>query len=128
MTNFALSTGSLPADSLTIHIYTGKNGSFTLYEDDGLTEGYRHKEKRTTEITFNQDQMSVTVLPANGTYKNAPAQKAWTFVFHGFKKPVSFSVNGKKTKTNWDPVRKFLSLSAGSFSVLEDIEVVMVRE
>ncbi|MBN8704764.1 MAG: glycoside hydrolase family 31 protein [Bacteroidetes bacterium] len=128
MTNFALSTGALPADSLTIHIYTGRNGLFTLYEDDGLSEGYRHKEKRTTEITFNQDHMSVTVSPANGTYKNAPAQKAWTFVFHGFKKPVSFSVNGKKVKTNWDPVKKTLSLSAGSFSVLESIEVVMDQE
>ena len=33
-------TGEKPADPVTLYVYAGANGAFTLYEDDGLTYGY----------------------------------------------------------------------------------------
>lgn len=42
-----------PADDLLIAIYEGADGSFTLYEDDGLTYGYERGE--CSKITFFWD-------------------------------------------------------------------------
>ncbi len=33
-------TGEKPADPITLYVYAGADGAFTLYEDDGLTYGY----------------------------------------------------------------------------------------
>jgi alpha-D-xyloside xylohydrolase len=33
-------TGEKPADPLTVFVYSGANGAFTLYEDQGATYDY----------------------------------------------------------------------------------------
>lgn len=110
MANYALSTAFIAADSLTIHVYPGKDAAFTLYEDDGISENYRNKnEKRTTVIAFNQTSFSLHIAAAVGNYKNAPGQRAYQIVFHDLSKPVCFEVNGvkiKKEKTLWDMDKK----------------------
>jgi alpha-D-xyloside xylohydrolase len=45
MCDFALSTSFINQEKLNIHIYTGADGSFTLYEDDGETELYKTIKK-----------------------------------------------------------------------------------
>ncbi len=124
MANFALSTAFIANDSLSIHVYPGKNASFTLYEDDGVSEAYRKNEKRTTEITFNQTSFSLKIDAAAGTYKNACEERAYQIVFHGISKPVFFKVNGVKIKmvqakqnqtsekdaAVWDEHKKILTL------------------
>jgi alpha-D-xyloside xylohydrolase len=125
MANFALSTAFIANDSLSIHVYPGKNASFTLYEDDGVSEAYRKNEKRTTEITFNQTSFSLKIDAAAGTYKNACEERAYQIVFHGISKPVFFKVNGVKIKmvqakqnqtsekdaAVWDEHKKILTVS-----------------
>jgi alpha-glucosidase (family GH31 glycosyl hydrolase) len=45
MAPFAKSTFFIPKDTLFVHVYTGANGSFQLYEDDGVTEKFRTKNE-----------------------------------------------------------------------------------
>lgn len=35
--------GEKKVDPITVNVYTGANGTFTLYENDGLTYGYDHR-------------------------------------------------------------------------------------
>ena len=39
-------TGEKPADPITLYVYAGADGAFTLYEDDGLTYGYEKRRLR----------------------------------------------------------------------------------
>lgn len=48
------------ADTLDVHVYAGKNGSFTLYEDDGVTYGYEKGE--CSEIPFVYDDAAGTLI------------------------------------------------------------------
>ncbi len=48
-------TSELPGGSLTVQIYPGKNATFTLFEDDGETTGYRSGETRRTTFQWDND-------------------------------------------------------------------------
>ncbi len=107
MANYALSTAFIHNDSLTFHVYPGNDATFTLYEDDGVTEAYRYKnEKRTTAVSFNQSSFTFRIEAAFGDFNNAPEQRAYQIIFHGVNNPVTFEVNGQNIKTTPPPQQK----------------------
>ena len=100
MADFALSTAFISSDSLTLRVYTGKNGSFDLYEDDGITENYKRKnERRVTAMKFNQNSFTLSIAPSKGNYSGATDQRTYRVDFYGLSKPLCLKVNGKKFKT-----------------------------
>jgi alpha-glucosidase (family GH31 glycosyl hydrolase) len=109
MANFALSTAFIPNDSLTLRVYTGKDGRFTLYEDDGISEAYRTiNESRTTDIAYDQATASLRIAPAIGRYAKAASERAYRIDFHGFAQRACIEVNGIKFpafKTEQDAMR-----------------------
>ena len=95
----ALSTAFMRKDSLTIHVYTGGDGSFTLYEDDGKSEFYRtRREMRTTRFTFIQSIMALNIGASAGSYEEAPSTRSYRIEFHGLSRPVCFNVNDRPLK------------------------------
>ena len=100
MANVALSTALIATDSLIIHVYPGKDASFTLYEDDGTSEAYHSKnESRTTNIVFRQSTFSLNIAPAIGRCESASIQRAYQIIFHGLPKPMCFEVNGVRIRS-----------------------------
>jgi alpha-glucosidase (family GH31 glycosyl hydrolase) len=55
----------------TLRIYTGSNGSFTLYEDDGISQDYLKNKFRLTAIRWEDDsrKLSIKPQPSNGVLK-----------------------------------------------------------
>ena len=99
MAPLALSTAFVHKDSLTIHVYTGRDGSFTLYEDDGRSEYYRtRREMRTTRFAFIQSIMALDIGPAVGSYEGAPSTRVYRIEFHGLSRPVCMNVNDRVLK------------------------------
>jgi alpha-D-xyloside xylohydrolase len=52
-------TGERPADTITLFVYTGKDGRFTLYEDDGAN--YDYEKGAYANIPFSYDEQSATL-------------------------------------------------------------------
>lgn len=95
MAPFAKSTFFIPKDSLFIHVYTGSDGSFQLYEDDGVTEKFRTKnEFQLTNIQFNQLDLSIKIGPSQGTYTGAPSNRSYRLVYHGLTSSAALYLNG----------------------------------
>jgi alpha-glucosidase (family GH31 glycosyl hydrolase) len=91
----ALSTASLHRDTLYIHVYTGKDGRFVLYEDDGVSERFRTTgEKRTTTFTFNNEPLRVKIAGAVGRFSHAPEARTYRIQFHGLAGAVPLIYNG----------------------------------
>ena len=61
-------TGEKPADPLTLYIFEGKDGRFTLYEDDGTTYGYEKGEFATLEFTWNNASRKLSVGKLQGDF------------------------------------------------------------
>ena len=55
--------------SLYIHIYSGKDGHFLLYEDDGLTYDYEKGDFSTIPLDWDEKARTLTVGRRSGTFK-----------------------------------------------------------
>lgn len=55
--------------SLYLHVYAGKDGSFTLYEDDGLTYAYEKGEFSRIPLNWDDSERTLTIGAREGSYK-----------------------------------------------------------
>jgi alpha-D-xyloside xylohydrolase len=132
MAPFATSTFFIPKDNLLIHAYTGADGVFQLYEDDGVTEKFRTKnELRVTALRFTQQDLGVETAAAQGTYAGAPSSRAYQVIYHGLSATVPLYINGTaipsyasqsaiptgKDGAVWDSAKKLLNVYVASRSV-----------
>lgn len=91
---FALSTFELNEEALLVDIYTGKDGRFVLYEDDGVTEKFRTQNAiRKTRIYYQESSKQLIIEAANGDYDGAPSERSYEIVFHGMQLPEKVSIN-----------------------------------
>lgn len=82
--DFVLSTAFIDAQSLTLDIYAGADGSIQLIEDDGVTEDYRRSNAlMRTDIHYQQDARTLTINAAQGSYTGAPAQRTYAIRVFG---------------------------------------------
>jgi len=96
-------------DTLIVRCYpgaNGKTGKFTLYEDDGISQGYTRGEYSTTEMSYTRKGSEITVKIASpkGSYKGQPAQRAYVIELPGTVKTTVASVDGKPVKVEYDTV------------------------
>ncbi|MCF0179730.1 MAG: glycoside hydrolase family 31 protein [Bacteroidales bacterium] len=89
-------TSEKPWNNLTLNIYPGADGDFTLYEDEG--DNYNYEQGECTEIAmhWNDKTQSLTIKPRVGSFKGM--LKSRTFIVNvvgGKSKKVSY--NGKQT-------------------------------
>jgi alpha-glucosidase (family GH31 glycosyl hydrolase) len=57
-------TGEKVAEPTTLKVYSGKDGAFTLYEDDGISQDYLQGKATLTNITWNDKTKKLTIQPA----------------------------------------------------------------
>jgi alpha-glucosidase (family GH31 glycosyl hydrolase) len=71
-------TKSVP-ETLSIRIYPGKSGCFTLYEDDGISRKYENGEYLKTKLRYeNQDgRLTLVIEPKGLGYSGMPCKRAY---------------------------------------------------
>jgi alpha-D-xyloside xylohydrolase len=88
-------TGQKPMDDLTLYVYTGADGQFTLYEDDGQTYGYEKGELTRIPITWNDAGNLLTIGKREGGFPTMPARRTFNIVFVSAKSAVGFAFDRK---------------------------------
>ena len=68
-------TGEQVDGPLTLVIYPGSDGSFTLYEDDGRTFDYRRGESMRIRINWNERSRRLTLRLAEGSRMLPPLKR-----------------------------------------------------
>jgi alpha-glucosidase (family GH31 glycosyl hydrolase) len=63
-------------EPLTVHVYPGADGSFTLYEDDGRSFDYRQGEWMDIEISWNDAGRVLRMKLASGSKMLPPLRRA----------------------------------------------------
>lgn len=82
-------------------IYPDGHTAFTEYDDDGLTEQYRHGKGTTTLIESDLDaknKVTVTVHPAKGDFDGFVKEKATEFKINVTEKPGKIAAKIGKSK------------------------------
>jgi alpha-D-xyloside xylohydrolase len=61
-------TGERPDSPLTLLVYAGANGQFTLYEDEGSDLGYQHGAYATIPLSFDRATGTLTIGQRSGEF------------------------------------------------------------
>ena len=61
-------SGEKPADPITLHVYTGADGSFSLYEDDALSRQYLNGAFARIPIRWDERTGTLTIGAREGSF------------------------------------------------------------
>ncbi len=86
--------------SLTINVYAGADGEFTLYEDDNESVAYEADNCVKTLLTYKEGSQAIfTIEPAEGNLELIPEEREFTVSVVGFAQEaagrVSVTVDGQ---------------------------------
>lgn len=79
-------TDEVVSEPTTLNIYSGMNGEYTLYEDDGITQQYLKKEGSWIRMVWNDKERKLVLTPG--------APKGFTNVVEARKFKVKFLPEG----------------------------------
>lgn len=85
--------GQNAEDTLELKVYTGDDGSFVLYDDEGENLNYKSGMFATTKIDYVENLKTLTINSQNGSYLNAPTQRAYKMEFYNINTPWQVTVN-----------------------------------
>jgi alpha-D-xyloside xylohydrolase len=87
------------SDPLTLMVYAGADGRFSLYEDDGLTYRYEKGEFSRIPITWNDASKTLTLGKRAGSFDGMLRERTIQVVFVSREKPVGFAFDMPAAKT-----------------------------
>jgi alpha-D-xyloside xylohydrolase len=73
--NLIQSTKEQQAENITLQVYTGKDASFTLYEDENVNYNYEKGNYAKIQIDWNEDEKTLTIGETNGKYAGMPSNR-----------------------------------------------------
>jgi len=80
-------TSEKPPDPITLTVYTGANGDFSLYEDDGATYGYERGAFSRIPIRWDDASKTLTIGARAGTFTGMLATRTFRVVLVSPAKP-----------------------------------------
>jgi alpha-D-xyloside xylohydrolase len=84
-------TGEKPEDPLTVYVYSGANGAFNLYEDQGATYDYEKGAFTEIPLQWNEAAGTLTIGRRQGSFPEMLKQREMRVVLVSKDKPVAFS-------------------------------------
>jgi alpha-D-xyloside xylohydrolase len=84
-------TGEKPADPITLYVYAGADGAFTLYEDQGLTYDYEKGDFSTILLRWNDATQTLSIGARSGRFTGMLQSRTFQVVRVSVSKAVGFS-------------------------------------
>ena len=92
--------GAEPHPALTLRVYPGQDGSFTLYDDEG--DSYRYEQGAYTEtpLTWDDSARVLTIGARQGSYPGMPQSQTYRVVL-GDQEQVVTVENGQELQVSF---------------------------
>ena len=75
---FARAGSIIPLSGDTIALYPGTDGTFTLYEDDGVSTAYEHGACSRITFSWNDKRRQLSIGRRSGSYSGMPLKRSFT--------------------------------------------------
>ncbi len=82
-------TGEQPDGPIVLHVFTGADGEFSLYEDDGLSPAYKQGKFARVPVRWNEAAGTLTIGAREGSYDGMPDKRAISVRFYTPGKPTA---------------------------------------
>jgi alpha-D-xyloside xylohydrolase len=88
-------TTEKPADPMRVFVYTGSNGSFTLYEDENTNYNYEKGEFTTIPLSYNEQNKELTIGKQQGSFAGMLKKRIFEIIFISKQKPSGLDFQSK---------------------------------
>jgi alpha-D-xyloside xylohydrolase len=95
-------TNEKPADNITLYVYAGQNGKFTLYEDEGVNYNYEKGKYATIEFSYDDATSTLTIGDRKGEFDGMLKSRTFNVVKVSKDKAVAYDKNTKGVTVNYD--------------------------
>ena len=92
-------TDEKPADPVTFIVYTGTDGRFSLYEDDGASYGYERGQFTRIPLRWDERSRTLIIGTREGSFPGMLASRDFQLVFVSPGRPVGFSFALRSDRT-----------------------------
>lgn len=92
-------TSEKPADPITLFVYTGKNASFSLYEDEGTNYNYEKGAFATIDFNYDEKTKALTIGNRKGSFKGMLENRTFKVVVITSKTAKVLDFNQKVNHT-----------------------------
>ncbi len=82
-------------ENITLYVYGGKNGSFTLYEDEGVNYNYEKGAFSTIDFTYDEASKSLTIHTRKGTFDGMLQNRTFNVIYVDKTSPREFNPDAK---------------------------------
>jgi alpha-D-xyloside xylohydrolase len=92
-------TDEKPADPVTVYVYAGADGAFTLYEDDGLSYGYEKGAFSRIPLRWSEARGALTIGAREGSFPGMLKERTFQVVLVSRAKPRGFGSVARPDQT-----------------------------
>ncbi|WPU94866.1 glycoside hydrolase family 31 protein [Mucilaginibacter sabulilitoris] len=90
-------TDEKPADPISLYVYAGKDGNFTLYEDEGINYNYEKGAFSTIQLSYNEASKTLTIHGRQGGFPGMLSKRRFNIVL--IRKDKAVPLNSDSTNT-----------------------------
>ncbi|MBO9584479.1 MAG: DUF5110 domain-containing protein [Flavobacterium sp.] len=83
-------TDQKPADNVVLYVYKGRDGHFTLYEDEGVNYNYEKGHYSAISFDYNQKKETLTIGERKGDFKGMLKDRKFKIVVVDPSNPKAF--------------------------------------
>ncbi|MEO7309138.1 MAG: TIM-barrel domain-containing protein [Chitinophagaceae bacterium] len=84
-----------PATTITLFVYTGSDGSFKMYEDEGTNYNYEKGSFSTIPFNYNEANKTLTIGERAGSFNGMLQQRNFKIIWVNKNTPKPFDPNAK---------------------------------
>jgi alpha-D-xyloside xylohydrolase len=84
-----------PADPIRLFVYTGSDGSFTLYEDENVNYNYEKGKFSTIPLSYNEKEHILNIGKRQGEFLGMLETRTFEIIWIGIQKPSGLDFQTK---------------------------------
>jgi alpha-glucosidase (family GH31 glycosyl hydrolase) len=118
-------------DTLVVRVYPGENGqsgSFTLYEDDGISKNYIDGKYALTNMVFSRmgDSMNLSIEGTKGKYKGQVQERAYIIEFPCTEKANTAIVDMNEANVEYSVEKETNSIKIPARKIDVPVKITLV--
>ena len=95
-------TSERMSDNVTLYVYAGKDGKFTLYEDEGVNYNYEKGKYTKIEFTYDETAKTLVIGERQGEYEGMLKERTFNVVYVNADAPKAFDVKAAGEVVRYD--------------------------
>ncbi|KOS04891.1 alpha-xylosidase [Flavobacterium akiainvivens] len=103
-------TSEKPAENIVLYVYQGKDGDFTLYEDEGVNYNYEKGQFSRIGFHYNEAAGTLTIDAREGEFNGMLKNRTFTVVTVNKTAPKAFTFDAKGKTVTYNGTKQVISL------------------